>query len=209
VDDFMSRLIVGCVEMGCYPNLPAQRKEFVPVDYVSDAIVHLSRQPLALGQVFHLVPPHADQSVGFLEFFEMIETFGYKLKRLPYAEWIDALCKHVQGNEKNALLPLVAMLTEKIYRGSLTRWELHEKMPRFHCHNTNAALKGTSIACHLMDRRLLTTYLGFLVRRGLQTPPESPAAFQANALERQPLRMAANAAGCRPGALALKETHRA
>ena len=209
VDDFMSRLIVSCVEMGCYPNLPAQRKEFVPVDYVSDAIVHLSRRPLALGQVFHLVPPHADQSVGFLEFFEMIETFGYKLKRLPYAEWIDALCKHVQGNEKNALLPLVAMLTEKIYRGSLTRWELHERMPRFHCHNTNAALKGTSIACHLMDRQLLTTYLGFLVRRGLLTPPESPAAFQANALERQPLRMAANAAGFRPGALARKETHRA
>jgi amino acid adenylation domain-containing protein/thioester reductase-like protein len=209
VDDFMSRLIVGCVEMGCYPNLPAQRKEFVPVDYVSDAIVYLSRQPSALGQVFHIVPPHADRSVDFLEFFEMIESFGYELKRLPYAEWIDALRKRVQGKEKNALLPLVAMLTEKIYRGSLTRWELHERMPRFHSHNTNAALSGTSIACHLMDRQLLATYLSFLIRRGLLTPPEPPATFQANALERQPLRMAASAAGFRPGALPRKETHHA
>jgi len=49
----------------------------------------------------------------------------------------------------------------------------------------------------LMDRQLLATYLGFLIRRGLLPQPESPAAFQANTRERQPLRMAAGAAGFR------------
>jgi amino acid adenylation domain-containing protein/thioester reductase-like protein len=200
VDDFMSRLIVGCVEMGCYPDLPSQRKEFVPVDYVSDAIVYLSRRPSALGKTFHLVPPNADQSVDFVEFFEMIKSFGYQLKRLPYAVWKDALCKHVQGKERNPLLPLVAMLTEKIYRGALTRWELHEKMPRFHCHNTNAALKGSSVVCRSMDRQLLATYLGYLIRRELLPTPETPAPFQANTQERSLLSMAASAAGLRQGA---------
>ncbi|KAJ5182526.1 hypothetical protein N7492_000142 [Penicillium capsulatum] len=31
-DDFFSRLIDSCIEMGQYPLLPSQRKEFVPVD---------------------------------------------------------------------------------------------------------------------------------------------------------------------------------
>jgi thioester reductase-like protein len=200
VDDFMSRLIAGCVEMGCYPDLPAQRKEFVPVDYVSDAIVYLSQQQSAFGHVFHLTPPHVEQSVDFVEFFEMLAGYGYRLKRLPYAVWKDALCEHVRKKEQSALLPLFGVLTEKVYRGALTRWELHEKMPRFHCHNTNAALQGTSITCHLMDRRLLATYLGFLTRRGLLPAPEPRPVLQSNADERKPSRQAASAADSRQGA---------
>lgn len=202
-DDFMSRLVAGCVEMGCYPDLPAQRKEFVPVDYVSDAIVHLSRQPSALGQVYHLVPPHAEQSVEFVGFFEMLAAFGYRLKRVPYTAWKEALCEHVRNKEQSALLPLLGVLTEKIYRGALTRWELHEKMPRFHCHNTSAGLQGTAITCHPMDRQLLTTYLGFLTRRSLLPAPEPQPIFQTSMRERTTRRLAASAAGFRQGTGAL------
>jgi thioester reductase-like protein len=171
VDDFMSRLIIGCVERGGYPDLPGQRKEFVPVDYVSDAIIYLSRQPTALGQIFHLTPPHANQSMGLVEFFEMLGSFGYRLNRQSYAEWKEALCEYVKDKEHSVLLPLVSMLTEKIYQSTLTRWELYEKMPQFHCDSTNAVLEGTSIPCRLMDRSLLATYLGFLIRRGLLPAP--------------------------------------
>jgi thioester reductase-like protein len=190
VDDFVCRLIAGCVELGCYPDLPAQRKEFAPVDYVCNAIVHLLQEPSTLGQVFHLAPPHVEQSVEFVEFFEMIAGFGYPLKRLPYAAWKDELCERLRGKDQNPLLPLLTVLSEKVYRGGLTRWELHEKMPRFHCHNTSAALRGTSIACQPMDRQLLATYLKFLVRRGILPPPETSTVFLSQPHEQRPGRLA-------------------
>ncbi|HBG52602.1 MAG TPA: polyketide synthase, partial [Rikenellaceae bacterium] len=46
--DLLSRLIVGCVQMQKAPDLKT-RLYAVPVDYVSDAIAHISRQEGACG----------------------------------------------------------------------------------------------------------------------------------------------------------------
>jgi len=167
VDDFMMRLIVGCVEMGSYPGLSSQRKEFVPVDYVSDAIVHISCQRGTLGRNYHLAPPDPAKSVDLVDFFVMLEDFGYKLRGLPYAEWKSKLFHHVRRWEKSALLPLVSVLTERIHENSLTRWELHEKMPRFHSDNTRDALSKSNVTCQPMTRELLSTYVDYLIGRGL------------------------------------------
>ncbi|KAJ5664873.1 uncharacterized protein N7477_007321 [Penicillium maclennaniae] len=56
-DDFFSRLIHSCVEMQSYPLLPNQRKEFVPVNYVNAAILHIASTPYSLGHAYHIVPP--------------------------------------------------------------------------------------------------------------------------------------------------------
>ncbi|KAL1964793.1 hypothetical protein VTN77DRAFT_6660 [Rasamsonia byssochlamydoides] len=47
-DDFVGRLIASCIRMGCYPLLPKQHKEFIPVDFVVSAMLHIfldERQP--------------------------------------------------------------------------------------------------------------------------------------------------------------------
>ncbi|KAL4785435.1 hypothetical protein BJX76DRAFT_324638 [Aspergillus varians] len=70
-DDFFSRLIRASVDLGCYPNLPNQRKEFVPVDYVVDAMVHISSSVFSLGHSYHLLPRRA-ASVDMTECMELV-----------------------------------------------------------------------------------------------------------------------------------------
>ncbi|HEY9747253.1 MAG TPA: amino acid adenylation domain-containing protein, partial [Allocoleopsis sp.] len=91
--DFEFSFIRGCIQMGVFPDLGNEQQSFVPVDYVSQAIVHLSKQPQSLTKVFHLVHPFPIRKV---EFFEHIQGCGYPLKRLPYPQWREMLLQQEQ-----------------------------------------------------------------------------------------------------------------
>src|SRR5262249_4656278 len=165
LNDFMSRVIKGCVELGQFPDLPDQSKEFVPVDYVSRAIVFLARKRGARGKVFHLVPP-PQQRVDLLGFFEMLCASGYPLQKLAYYRWIGGLMERLRRSPNNPLLPLIPMLTEKVYQGSLTRWEMCRRAPVYDCRTTLDELSDTTIVCPPMDMELLGTYLSYYCRSG-------------------------------------------
>jgi len=53
--------------------------DMTPVDYVSSAIVHLSRQKESLGKAFHLVNPH---SLHLSKLVNEINALGYPLKQM-------------------------------------------------------------------------------------------------------------------------------
>jgi thioester reductase-like protein len=188
VTDFVSRMIKGCVEMRCAPDLPAQSKELVTVDYVSQAIVRLSCRPGSLGKAFHLVPPPSHR-LDLNGFFDLLGARGYPLVRLPYAEWCEELLTRIRRAGDNPFLPLLPMLTEKVH-GDLTRWELYAQMPACDCQNTIDGLAGTAIACPPMDTRLLNTLLAYYLRSGhlrAPAPAESGvrrAAPRARSLQR-------------------------
>ncbi|WP_437589350.1 non-ribosomal peptide synthetase [Sorangium sp. So ce1000] len=171
--DFVSRMIKGCVEMRCAPDLPAQSKELVTVDYVSQAIVRLSRLPGSLGKVFHLVPPPS-QRLDLNGFFDLLGSRGYPLARLPYAQWCAELLARIRRSGDSPFLPLVPMLTEKVH-GDLTRWELYARMPACDCQNTIDGLAGTAIACPPMEERLLDTLLAYYLRSGYLRAPAAAA----------------------------------
>lgn len=171
VEDFMSRLVIGCLEIGSYPDLPTGRKEFTPVDYTSDAIVHIAQDPSSVGKIFHLVPPESAESPSIVKFFESITNFGYDLKKLSYAHWQEQLSHHVRDKAGHVLLPLLPIFSERIYQGTLTRWELYEKMPRYRSQNTDQALRGSGVVYPLMGRKLVETYLAFLIQNRLIPPP--------------------------------------
>ncbi|WP_437967165.1 amino acid adenylation domain-containing protein [Sorangium sp. So ce260] len=172
VSDFASRMIKGCLEIGCAPDLPAQSKEFVTVEYVSRAIVHLSRRPGSLGKVFHLVPapPHRLDLNGF---FDLLGACDHPLVRLPYARWREELLKRIRRSGDSPLLPLLPMLIERVH-GDLTRWELYEKMPACDSRNAIDGLAGSDIACPPMDRRLLDRFLAYYLRTGYLRAPAPP-----------------------------------
>ncbi|WP_165374563.1 MULTISPECIES: non-ribosomal peptide synthetase [Sorangium] len=172
VSDFASRMIKGCLEMGCAPDLPEQSKEFVTVDYVSRAIVHLARRPGALGKVFHLVPA-PPQRLDLNGFFDLLGAYGRPLLRLPYARWCEALLKRIRRSGDSPLLPLLPMLTERVH-GELTRWELYEKMPACDSRNALDGLAGTAIVCPPMDRRLLDRLFAYYARTGYLRAPAPP-----------------------------------
>jgi len=172
-EDYMARLIKGCVQLRAFADLPHQRKEFVPVDFVSRSIVAIGRTPASFGKAYHLVPPH-QQSMDLCDFFQKInDELGYPMEKLPYKEWVDAV---VQASEHtgHALTPFLPLLTENVEQGK-TVWELYENMPVFDSSNTQNALFGTGIACPDMDKGLLTRYFAYMTGSGFLEKPSKPS----------------------------------
>ncbi|PHM31198.1 non-ribosomal peptide synthetase [Xenorhabdus innexi] len=161
-NDFVARLIMGCIAIGACPKLPLQWKEFVPVDYVSAALLNIAADKQNLGQIYHLVPPEREQSVGVDHFFQLLEEcHGSPLQSLPYSEWLTKLTSdpHLHNN---ALLPLLPMLSERVYK-QLTRWEVSENMPIYDSRNTSLALANAGHPVHFtpMGKELLSKYLAY------------------------------------------------
>ncbi|WP_244967961.1 thioester reductase domain-containing protein [Xenorhabdus budapestensis] len=157
-NDFVSRLIKGCIRINSYPLLANQRKEFVPVNYISQLLLDISRNNRNLGKAYHLVSPDNKQSVDLNPFFELINQCGYHLKGMHYSEWL----KKLETDQKltdNPLLPLLPMLSEKVY-GELTRWEVYENMPAYDAKNTKSALE-TPVIYTPIDSDLLRRYLAY------------------------------------------------
>ncbi|MDV2992973.1 MAG: D-alanine--D-alanyl carrier protein ligase [Chroococcidiopsis sp. SAG 2025] len=78
--DFLRSLIKSCVQMKLVPDWK-MRLDIVPVDYVSQAIVHLSRQHNSSGKVFHLTN---SQSISWLELAKWMRTYGYSLQTVSH-----------------------------------------------------------------------------------------------------------------------------
>lgn len=159
-DDFFSRLIHGCREMGCYPQLANQRKEFVPVDYVCAVLRHIAASPESVGRAYHIVPPSREASLDMIDFMELVGQVGCaSTQGVSYAEWIERLI----AVSPQRLFPLQPMLTEKVHDGR-TRWELYERMPVHESTNTNRALADYpgGLEFPMLGVSLMKKYLAFL-----------------------------------------------
>ncbi|OOQ90416.1 putative nonribosomal peptide synthase [Penicillium brasilianum] len=159
-DDFFSRLIRASVDLRCYPDLPNQRKEFVPVDYVVDAMLHISSSVFSLGHSFHLLPKRA-VSVDMTECMELVaRASGVVIECVSYEEWIERL----SVSSHASLQPLLPMLAEKVHNG-LSRWELYENMPTYDDTNTRRALATYpgGLICPLFDSELMKKYVRYLI----------------------------------------------
>lgn len=165
-NDFVSRLIRGCVAIGAYPVLPRQRKEFVPVDYVSSVLLTIAQDNRNLGRAYHLVPPDHTQSVDLDSFFELLTVIGHSLQKLPYSEWVSQLEMDPELAD-NPLMPLLPMLSEKVYE-NLTRWEVYENMPIYDASHTQTALAAVNsrLKPAPMNSRLLSLYLKYWEKSG-------------------------------------------
>ncbi len=173
-EDYMGRLIKGCIQLHAFADLPNQRKEFVPVDFVSKAIAYICKEPTNFGKAYHLVPPH-HRTMDLNDFFEMITTeLGYDMDKQPYHVWVNALVKESQDSS-NALTPFLPMLTEKIEQEK-SIWELYENMPAYDSSNTRNALATTGMTCPDMDTELLRRYFSYMTRIGFLDQPENKVA---------------------------------
>ncbi len=161
-EDFLSRAMRGCIQMGCYPQLANFKNQIVTVDYASRAIVHLSQQSDLLGQTFHLTPWSADHDLAWNDLFQWMSDYGYPLEQMTYPDWTDELIRQSKRSRSNALYPLLPFLSEKIYQQKLTILELYENTSDFDCHNTIDGLRGSHIDCPIIDRSFIYSCLSAL-----------------------------------------------
>jgi thioester reductase-like protein len=163
-DDVLCRAIKSSIELRAAPDAEA-RLNMIPVDYVSKAVVYLSRRGNALGRVFHLA--HS-RPVSWTELVAWIRSFGYPMQTIPYDKWRAQLLEFGRFKENAAyfLLPLFSL--------SLTQAgpRIVRNMPECDCQNTLAGLAETSIACPPVDNQVFETYFSYFMRCGfLNAPP--------------------------------------
>jgi len=152
-DDFLPRMIKGCIQLGRAPERDAVI-DVVPVDYVSKAIVHLSRKPELPSIVFNLVNPH---HISASEMGRLIDSLGYKTPVVSYPEWRNALLEDAKSSSKNALYPLLKMFSEE---------PPPDLVPLFDCRHTLEGLRGTRLVCPEINVDLMATYLGYFKASG-------------------------------------------
>ena len=191
-DDLMCRMIKGFIQLGSAPNLDLMLN-LTPVDYVSSAIVHLSRQKESLGKAFHLVNPHP---LHLSKLVNEIQALGYPIQQIAYDKW-QADLLNVDISQENALSPLLSMFTEKISEKQLTYIETSSLVSQaFDCQNTFDGLAGTSIHCPELDARLLSTYFSYFIHSGFLNTPQSYR--QTTALSKRRKTARPRACGCKP-----------
>jgi thioester reductase-like protein len=151
-EDLVFKLAAACLLAGKVPNLDTM-VNLAPVDYVSRALVHLSRQRGSAGKVFHLVNPHPAHCD---ELIEWVRSSGYPLERMSYRRWRAELldfARLISGDGLDALLVLaVELLPESAIR-----------IPEFDCRNTLDGLAGTSILCPPLISELLVAYFPYFL----------------------------------------------
>ncbi|MGF1480497.1 MAG: amino acid adenylation domain-containing protein [Cyanophyceae cyanobacterium] len=165
--DFISLTLKGCLQLGSLPKPDSERLiDMTPVDYVSRAIVYISRQPEALGKAFHLVNPHPIPVQELVDW--LVEQSGQSLELLPYERWREQLLQ----SQQNVLYPMLPRFPTVAPSLDSNSDRLSPSLEsRFDCQNTMTALQGTAISCPPANDKLLQTYFSFFVRSGFLESP--------------------------------------
>jgi thioester reductase-like protein len=162
-DDFLAQMLKSWVVTGLAPVID-QGLLFTPVEFVSRAIVSLSRQPASVAGTFHLMNPTPLHSEDLAA---MIRAAGYPLEVESYYRWRDRLAERAREGDGDwsALLPLLGVGGE-----SLPLWP--PRNVRFRSERTDALLARDSILCPPIDARLMDRCLAYFRRVGFLPPPK-------------------------------------
>ncbi|KAB8261930.1 hypothetical protein BDV32DRAFT_157691 [Aspergillus pseudonomiae] len=168
-DDFFARLIVGSIKLGAFPVLPRQRMEYVTIDYVLDATLHIASRNENLGRSYSLVAPDPKDSVNLEQTVDVIRNLGYPLKHIPYWDWVRMLQR--TSDMDNPLLPVMPLLQEPVLNG-ITRFETSRDTPHYDSSNTVAALKDApNIQYVPFDSKMLGKFIDFWGSKGFYKMP--------------------------------------
>ncbi|RDA88393.1 hypothetical protein CP532_5537 [Ophiocordyceps camponoti-leonardi (nom. inval.)] len=161
--DFMSRIIVGCIQLGVWPSLQS-RIEYVTVDYVVKTMLHISRSRKNLGRCFTLLSPTIRDSVPFNDTCTLVKKAGYAISLISYRDWVNELIE--RGSPTGPLAPALPLLEEKVL-GGLTRLELCQNSPFYDSRNTLEALEGRDDIQYVpLTTQLVKRYIAFWKRKG-------------------------------------------
>ncbi|MCK8435150.1 SDR family NAD(P)-dependent oxidoreductase [Streptomyces sp. D2-8] len=149
--DFVWLSLKGLLQAQAAPAGVAGRFHLLPVDYVSAAIVGISRREPA-GGTFHLFNR---SSLSLADCVSYLRELGYRLDETDRERWSAA----VRSDRDNALLPL-------LHAFDMMTSDTDGFYPPIDTAETEAALAGTDIACPPLTRELFGRYVEFFVQEG-------------------------------------------
>ncbi len=160
--DVLPLLLNACVQMGKCPVLDVD-VTMAPVDYVSRAVVHLSRQASSYGRAFHLLTP---RPIPWPELIATIRSFGYALEEIPYDQWRREVRQRAsEGADKHFYTTLLMVLLAPHY--------LFYRRPPLDTQHTQEGLMDTGITCPPADPSLMGKYIAYWQESGYFPPPSA------------------------------------
>ena len=164
-NDFTCRFLKGCIQMGSMPKILNWNSgtTFIPVDYISQAVVYLSQQKQFLGKAFNLSNP------GFTSWGEVgnwISSYGYPIEQVAYEAWEKSLMQYTRSGQDNPLSGLLPFLLKRWSPAKLTLTELFQNRPRLDCQQVLSGLRESGISCPSIDSKLLRNYFSYFNKSG-------------------------------------------
>jgi len=154
--DALGAVIAESLRIGYAPDIEGWRMEMTPVNFVCGTMRHIASDPANAGQVFHLADP---DPVPADEIFSWLEAMGYRLGRLSYPEWLEALQKaprrEADGDGFAGILLGAAPDTHELWDGNA-----------YDDANTRKALLGSGLRRPTIDAGLFGNYVHYFVGRG-------------------------------------------
>lgn len=166
-DDFFSRMIIGCIKLGYWPQLESQNQGYVTVDYVCDSIVHIASTNRSIGSAFTLSAPNQDLITDMERLCVLVRQAGFSLEQIPYQDWLEIL-QDWDALESSPLLSLMPLLAEPVLRDA-TRLQTSKYTPIYECTNTLAAISGSDISFTRLTPELIKKFIDFWVGKGLHS----------------------------------------
>lgn len=150
-------LVKLCLKHNRYPDLTELREGLITVDYMVKAMVHISKNPDAIGLKFNLIAS-PETNLTLDQFFQLLhEYYPLQLNKLPYKEWR----KLWEDNSSCELYPLTSLFKDNMHEG-LSTVELYQHTYVWDNTHVKKFLKGSDIKEPVFDRKLMDAYLLYL-----------------------------------------------
>lgn len=159
--DFIPRLIQACTALRKCTYLGVVT--MTPVDYLVDALLHLSRRPASLGDTFHL---SNGERYSTRQLFEWVEAYGYDVNEVSYDEWEQSMLGSAQ---EAALMPMKLFLENATQGVKLTDWFSRE--PIVDSAYTRRVLAAGGVVPPQLSQTLMKTYIDYFISSGYLQPP--------------------------------------
>jgi thioester reductase-like protein len=167
------------LDLGSMPRMDGDFPvDLVPVDYVSRALVYLSRRPESLGKAFHLVNP---QPMAWREFIDRLRSLGAPVRELTPERWAGELLRFARRTPDHFLHPLLPLLPSDVVARLESEGEAaspergappgaRSGVPRLRvdCTQTLQGLEKSGLTCPPAEA-LLDMYFSHFVTSGMLT----------------------------------------
>ena len=167
-DDFIWRLIKGCIELGQVPNIN-NAVNLCPVDYVAQCVVSVATTAGSEeSMVYHVTHPNAPP-FRFNDFFQLLAKFGYDVNMTEYITWRTALMEYTLKSQDSALFPLLHLVMDDLPTATKSPQlnDSHTQRVVVTRDSSHAFAQGTP----RMDESQIGIYLAYMVKVGFLDQP--------------------------------------
>jgi amino acid adenylation domain-containing protein/thioester reductase-like protein len=156
-------------ETGLAPDIPLPM-DFVPVDHLAEAVVHIATRHGEGNRTYHLTNP---APALLHDVLERMRAVGFSPRLLPYGPWVRELVRHVARHPTSATAPFVSLCVDRSHKADMSVKEMYLEgiFPRLGRTNTERALEGTGLVCPPVDDLLLDRYLEYFLTSGYLPRP--------------------------------------